>query len=125
MYWIKKQLECFSGGVNYFPFYPTNKNISAIDELLSAFDEKTYSISLKLINRILEQVGSEGNDWNSKIFIGFVNTFIANNPLAQATLIVGRKRDIGSGMGTLLFPNDHALGDSIIDKIALTLYKGY
>lgn len=119
----KRVVGVFSGGVNYFPFYPTNKDISAIDELLAAFGENTYSVSLKLIVKILEQVGSEGDDWSPKAFAGFVNTFIAENPLAQGTLIVRRNRDIGRGTGTLLSPTDRALGNSITDQVVLTLYK--
>lgn len=119
----KKVVGVFSGGVNYFPLYPTNDNISVMDELLSSFGEATYSVSLKLIVNILNHIGSEENDWNSKVFAGFVNTFIAENQLAQGTLIVRRNRDIGRGTGTLLSPNDRALGNSITDRVVLTLYK--
>lgn len=119
----KNTVGVFSGGVNYFPFYPTNKDISMLDNMLSPFQDDTYDVSLKFIVKILEQVGSEEDDWNQKVFIGFVNTFISENPLAQGKLITRRNRDIGRGTGTLLSPNDRALGDAIKDKIVLTLYK--
>ena len=118
-----KIVGVYTGGVNYFPFYPTNKSISEIDNMLEPFSDESYSVSLKLIAKILENVGSECDDWNAKAFIGFVNTFISENPLAQGRLIVRRERDISKGTGTLLSPNDRALGDSIKDEIVLTMYK--
>lgn len=84
----------YTGGVNYFPFYPTNKSIDDLDELLKGFADGEYSVSLRVVVKLLEGVGSECDDWNGKAFIGFVNTFIADNPLAQGTLIVRRNRDI-------------------------------
>lgn len=119
----KKSVGIFSGGVNYFPFEPTNTSIEEIDELLSKFDNDIYSVSLKLIVKLLDCVGSEGDDWSNKAFIGFVNAIIAENPLAQGKLIVRRNRDIGKGTGTLLSPNDRKLGDSIDDEVVLTMYK--
>lgn len=119
----KKIVGMYSGGVNYFPFYPTNKSIDDLDAILKDFDDGVYSVSLRLVVKLLEGVGSEGEDWNVKAFIGFVNTFIADNPLAQGTLIVRRNRDIGRGTGTLLSPNDRALGDTYKDTVVLTVYK--
>lgn len=113
----------FSGGVNYFPFYPINRSIATLDEMLSSFGEETYTVSLKFIVRLLQQLGSEEDDWNPRVFEGFVNAFIADNPMAQGKLIVRRNRDIGRGTGTLLSPNDRSLGDSIKDSVVLTLYK--
>ena len=118
-----KTVGIYTGGVNYFPFYPVNTDITALDTLLQPFNDNVHSVSLKLIRSILKMVGSELNDWNQQAFIGFVNTFIAENSLAQGKLIVRRDRDISKGTGTLLSPNDRALGDSITDQIVLTLYK--
>ncbi len=119
----KTAIEIYTGGVNYFPFYPTNKSIEAIDDILSSFPDELYTVSLKMIIKILEQVDSEVNDWNALSFIGFINTFLASNPLAQGKLIVRRERDISKGTGTLLSPNDRKLGDQYNDEVVLTLYK--
>ncbi len=119
----KKAVGIFSGGVNYFPFEPANTSIEEIDELLNKFDDDIYSVSLKLIVKLLCCVDSEGEDWSNKAFIGFVNAIIAENPLAQGKLIVRRNRDIGKGTGTLLSPNDRKLGDGIDDEVVLTMYK--
>ena len=113
----------YTGGVNYFPFYPVNNDIEAIDEILKSFGDDLYSVSLKLIASILKLVDSELGDWDKNAFIGFVNAIIADNPLAQGKLIVRRERDIAKGTGTLLSPNDRSLGDSIHEELVLTMYK--
>lgn len=118
-----KVVGMYTGGVNYFPFYPINKSIEDLDNLLKGFGDGEYSVSLRLVVKLLECVGSECDDWNVKAFIGFVNTFIADNPIAQGTLIVRRNRDISKGTGTLLSPNDRALGDSYKETVVLTMYK--
>lgn len=105
----KKAVGVYSGGVNYFPFYPVNKDINALDEILSAFENDTYSVSLKLFTRILDLLDSETEDWNAKVFKGFINSILAENPSAQGKLIVRRNRDIAKGTGTLLSPNDRKL----------------
>lgn len=119
----KKAVGIYSGGVNYFPFYPTNKDVSAIDALLQPFEDDVYSVSLKLIIKVMEQLESEVDDWNVKAFIGFINTFLATDPAAQGQLIVRRNRDIGKGTGTLLSPTDRRLGDEHPDDLVLTMYK--
>lgn len=120
----KKAIGIYSGGVNYFPLYPVNKDIAAIDTLLQAFGDEVYSVSLKLITKIMEQLDSElDNDWNVKAFVGFINAIVATNPAAQGKLIVRRDRDVGKGTGTLLSPTDRHLGDSFPDDLVLTLYK--
>lgn len=119
----KKVVGIYSGGVNYFPFSPINNSIESIDDLLNNFSDNDYSVNLKFIIKILELVGSDANDWNAKSFIGFVNTFIAENPMTQGKLIVRRNRDIAKGTGTLLSPNDRALGEQFNDQVVLTMYK--
>ena len=120
----KKAVGVYSGGVNYFPFYPVNKNVSAIDVLLQPFSDDVYTVSLKLIVKILEQLDSEiTNDWDVKSFVGFINTLIAVDPATQGKLIVRRNRDIGKGTGTLLSPNDRKLGDDYSEELVFTMYK--
>lgn len=119
----RKVVGMYSGGVNYFPFEPKNKDISLLDSMLAIFEDKEYLVNLNLIVKILQQIDAEEHDWNERAFEGFVNTFIAENPLAQGILIVRRNRDIARGTGTMLSPNDRALGDKIKDKVVLTLYK--
>ena len=116
-------VKTLTGGVNYFPFYPDNKNINIIDELLTRFEEDTYSVSLRLFINILEQITSESEDWKPENFIGFLQTMLSEDPSAQGMLIVRRERDIKKGTGTLLSPNDRMLGDKITDYPLLTMYK--
>ena len=119
----KKSIGTFSGGVNYFPFHPQNADILKIDQLLAPFSEDVYTVSLKLITKLLEYVDSDIEDWNAKVFIGFINTFLATDPTSQGKLIVRRNRDIGKGTGTLLSPTDRKIGDNYANEVVLTMYK--
>ena len=119
-----KALATFCGGVNYFPFSPSNNDISLLDTMLEKFDgENSYTVSLKFVISLLEQIENSGDDWSAKAFIGFLNSILADTPLAQAKLIVRRERDIAEGTGTLLSENDRKLGDSFTDITVLTMYK--
>ena len=112
------------GGVSYFPFYPTNDDISQIDNILSAFSENDgYSVNLQLIYQIIQMIDSEKGDWNKKSYLSFLKSYISEDPSRQGVLIVRRGRDIAKGTGTLLSPNDRALVSRITDKVSLTLYK--
>ncbi len=119
----KKAVGIYTGGVNYFPFNPVNSNIEALDELLNPFGDEVYSVSMKLIIRVLEMISSEVDDWDQKAFIGFANSLISENPSVQGRLIVRRNRDIAKGTGTLLSPNDRKLGDEYPADLVLTVYK--
>lgn len=119
----KKAVGIYSGGVNYFPFYPVNKDVDALDKLMIPFKEGNYTVSAKLIAKLLDLVDSEDDDWNAKSFIGFLNTFLATDPAYQCQLIVRRERDIGRGTGTLLSPTDRKLGDQYPDNLVFTMYK--
>ena len=85
--------------------------------------ERQATVSLKLIVKLIEHMDSEVDDWNAKVFIGFINTFLAADPATQGKLIVRRNRDIGKGTGTLLSPADRKLGDEYTEEVVLTVYK--
>ena len=117
-------LFTYCGGVNYFPFTPKNRDITMIDNMLSKFgNEGSYTVNLKFVVSLLEQIDNDTNDWSAEAFIGFINSIIAERPLAQAQLIVRRERDISEGTGTLLSETDRRLGDRVTDITVLTMYK--
>lgn len=118
------KLDTVAGGVSYFPFYPVNKDIGALDKILSSFEENEgYSVNIKLIYRLIEAIDSESSDWNKKVYLNFLNAYMLENPSRQGVLIVRRGRDIAKGTGTLLSPNDRALIASVTDQVSLVLYK--
>lgn len=118
-----KKVGIYTGGVNYFPFNPDNDTIESIDAALAAFSDGDYSVSIKLIIKLINMISTEPEDWNSKAFAGMVKSAAIDIPLAQGRLIIRRERDIGKGTGTLLSPTDRALGDSYSDEVVLTMYK--
>lgn len=85
--------------------------MDTLDDLLNQFADGLFTVSLKLVVKILEGVDSETDDWNAKAFIGFMNSLLASDSDAKGILIVRRDRDIGKGTGTLLSPTDRELGD--------------
>ena len=90
---------------------------------MSAFNNDIYSVNLKLITKILNLVDSETEDWNAKIFNGFINSMLVENPSSQGKLIVRRNRDIARGTGTLLSPNDRKIGELYREEVVFTIYK--
>ena len=119
-----RSVSLLSGGVNYFPFSPSNISINELDDILKPFgEEDCYSVSLHLIVRILKQITSETDDFKVNNFISFIETFLAEKPTSQGILIVRRERDIAKGTGTLLSPNDRSLGAEYKDQVVLTMYK--
>ena len=83
----------------------------------------SYSVGLKFVINLLEEVENRTDDWSAQTYIGFLNLIIAENPLAQAKLIVRRERDIAEVSVTLLSENDRILGDSFTDIKVFTMYK--
>ena len=57
----KKAVGIYSGGVNYFPFYPINKNVDAIDTLLQSIapyeQSRVEKIRARLESRLAELTG--------------------------------------------------------------------
>lgn len=119
----RKAVTIYSGGVNYFPCCPLNKNLANLDELLCPFESDVYSVNLKFMIKILDNIDSELGDWKSDVFISFLNTLLASNPSEQGELIVRRNRDIGKSTGTLLSETDRLLGNQYQDQTVLTMYK--
>jgi Z1 domain. len=113
----------FTGGVDYFPFAPDNKSIEDIDNLLSNFGDETYSVNLNIFVNILENIISKSDDWKPSNFISILQSMLSANPGTQGKLIVRRERDISKETGTLLSPNDRAIGKAITDFPVLTMYK--
>ncbi len=119
----RKAVAIYSGGVNYFPCCPLNKNLADLDEMLRPFENDVYSVNLKLMIKILDNIDSELGDWKSGVFISFLNTLLASNSSEQGMLIVRRNRDIGKSTGTLLSETDRLLGNQYQDQTVLTMYK--
>lgn len=122
----QSELSIVTGGTNYFPFNPENKNIHELDSLLKDFDDSRefHQVNPNYLLKVLDNIYcSDNDDWSSTSYIDCINSYISHKPGEQCILIVRRNRDIGKGTGTLLSPNDRALGNKFSDKIVLTVYK--
>lgn len=119
-----KKLSIISGGTNYYPYSPDNDTITDLDKLLNAFDDlhPCYQVNLRLMKEIFTHIKSE-DDFNVGVFSSIIDTFLAEKPGGQGSLIVRRNRNVAKGSGALLSPNDWQLGASITDRIVLTMYQ--
>lgn len=118
------KLIALFGGTNYYPFSPENDSIEEISKLLVDFDERepSYQVSLRLLKEVLGHISSE-DDFKIQSVIAFIETLLAEKPTGQGVLIVRRGRNVAKGTGALLSPNDWQIGDSINNKVVLTMYQ--
>lgn len=120
----KSALSMISGGVNYFPLYPNEKENFELDSALKEYSEEelSYQVEIEKIISILEKFNETNDNYMSR-FINCIRALRDKRPIVKCRLIVRRGRDIGKGTGTLLSQTDRELGDSFSEDITLTLYK--
>ena len=120
----KSALSMISGGVNYFPLYPNEKENFELDSALKEYSEEelSYQVEIEKIISILEKFNETNDNYMSR-FINCIRALLDKRPIVKCRLIVRRERDIGKGTGTLLSQTDRELGDSFSEDITLTLYK--
>lgn len=118
-----KMVDLVAGGANYYPNDPQNDSIEELDKLLSPFEsEGHYQVSLKMIMQLLTHI-IPSEDFNLTSFEGSIKAILAQNPMEQGVLLVRRHRAVTQGTGSLLSPNDRALGDKFGNKVVLTMYQ--
>ena len=118
-----RMVDLVTGGTNYYPNDPKNDDIEALSKDLAAFEsEGHYQVSVKMILQILSHI-IPSEDFNLVAFEGVIKALLANNPMEQGILIVRRQRAVTQGTGSLLSPNDRALGDQFGGKVVLTMYQ--
>ena len=119
-------LNIAAGGVNYFPNDPIEGNTGIIDEILAGAElvGDPSSVSKDLLLELLKHCGShDAIDFDNKKFVSAIEALASKRPATKFKLIVRRDRDISKGTGTMLSPNDRALGDKFRHDVVLTLYR--
>lgn len=118
-----QMVNLVAGGTNYYPNDPDNIGINELNALLSNFDgQGYYQVGLKMILQILEHI-IPSDDFNIAAFEGVIKAIMSKNPTEQGVLIVRRNRAVTQGTGSLLSPNDRALGESFSNRVVLTMYQ--
>jgi len=118
-----QMVNLVTGGTNYYPDDPTNENCAELEKLLANFESTGhYQVSLKMILELLSHI-VPSEDFNLVAFEGVIRAILANNPMEQGVLIVRRNRAITQGTGSLLSPNDRALGATFNNRVVLTMYQ--
>lgn len=119
-------LNIAAGGVNYFPNEPIGDNTETIDEILAGAEltGDPSVVSKDLLLEILKHCGSSDPiDFDNRKFISAIEALSSKRPATKFKLIVRYNRDISKGTGTLLSPNDRALGERNPKDVVLTLYR--
>lgn len=120
----RDELEIISGGTNHFPFTPTSANLNEIDKLLQDYSGDEYNVAN--IDLILELISlcqsNQDHDWPSDTYKNCILS-LEEQYLKDPVLIVRRNRDISKNTGTLLSPNDRALGNRFNKRVVLTMYR--
>lgn len=118
-------ISILSGGTNYFPMDPENKDISKLDEMLSIYDEKEcyHRTSIDFGINILNEIESRGGDFDMEEFLKSLQVLKEKKPDLPLILLVRRNRDLTKGTGAMLSPDDLATGKQFSAEPVLTLYK--
>jgi hypothetical protein len=114
------------GGVDYFPPEPDQNNVSSIDKILSKYPATAMTdISLDELQKIIKSVMTdEENKWLVDSILSAIESIRAQkDSLDLAKLIIRVDRNVSKGKGTLLSPDDRALGGKIKDVPTLTMYR--
>ena len=119
-------LRLITGGVNYFSAFPINTDLEKLDNLLSAYTDKSViDVPLYFIEQLLSNISSEdNNDWNSMNFINAIRMISkSENNNEQGKLLVRWNRNISKGTGTMLSPDDRNTVSDYSNDVFLVMYR--
>jgi hypothetical protein len=114
------------GGVNYFPPSQEQENAKVLDSILENFDNTgLHDIRIDDAIGIIENLNSDlSNNWSIPAYASALHSIKSGKDAPDLVkLIVRRDRDIKRGTGTLLSPNDRALGEDFPNITVITLYR--
>lgn len=119
-----------AGGVNYFANEPNQTNLNSVNNALDDILQTDLQPSELLevdsddVISLLTSLGSYNEwDWNVKKFIACIQAMRNKRPKFKSYLTIKLNREISKGTGTMLSPNDRALGDTKPTDLVLTLYQ--
>lgn len=118
-------LNLVQGGINMFASTPIAINVDTINKLIEGYaTEKYVDCEADLLIRLLGLVLSDSvEDFDTEKYIACIKGLKVKKPQVKCKLIVRTNREIAKNTGTLLSPNDRALGDSFNKDIVLTMYR--
>lgn len=117
------------GGVNYFPSYPDESNLSALDAVLpSVLNDEVqpdlYSTDIQGFRLILDHLGNfEPDDWDKAKFVSGVEALATQRPSFKFYVLIKKGRNLSKGTGTMLSEDDRKWGEKYPNSLLLTLYQ--
>lgn len=117
------------GGVNYFPLYPNEDNLSEINKILpfilkDEIQSDLYQIDIEDLFLVLDKLGHYvPDDWNKEKFIAGVEALKAQRPSFKTYVLIKTGRKLSRATGTMLSEDDRKLGEKYPNDLFLTLYQ--
>jgi hypothetical protein len=118
--------EWLVGGTNYFPSDPNEANYSQILDFIQklSFEPHGQLISPQIAKDILLATKTSDNaGWPVEAFVAALDALAARPSPAPVRLLVRNDRNIKKDTGTLLSPDDRAIGALFPGEIVITLYE--
>jgi hypothetical protein len=116
----------FVGGTNYFPPRPGQTNAAAIEHTLAGLDDARagHVVNSETVSKLLAKTkSSEPVTWPVDGFLDALKSVESHSKQSRFRVLVRRGRRISRDTGTLLSPDDRALGSQYADDTVLTLYQ--
>lgn len=115
--------DSITGGAHHFPVNPNQNNLEYVDKLLENYDDEVayYTITAAFAVELLQACNVDELGQIPSIHFQHAIRNLSRNE--NAILIVRRERSITAGTGTLLSPNDRALGSQFSRESVLILYR--
>jgi hypothetical protein len=114
------------GGTNYFPNSPREDNLDSIRNLVGSRDDSRmgHLVEASLLGTILGQTRTgENGSWPAETLMEAIQSIDREATRRRFRLLLRFGRKISRDTGTLLSPDDRALGKTFEDETVLTLYQ--
>lgn len=122
----RKSYSFFVGGTNYFPPKPGQTNAAAMEQILADLDDARagHVVDAEMVSALLSKTkSSEPLSWPVDAFIDALKSIESHSKQSRFRVLLRRGRRISRDTGTLLSPDDRALGNQYADDTVLTLYQ--
>ncbi|MDO4436192.1 MAG: Z1 domain-containing protein [Cardiobacteriaceae bacterium] len=120
---VSSSLNHLVGGVNYFPSFPDEHNLSSINDLIGDLDDGLHETDSENLLHLLQNLGEYSNDdWDKEKIIASILALQHQRPSFKSRLLIKRNRQLSKNTGTMLSENDRKLGEKYPNDLLLTLY---
>lgn len=121
---VTGSLNNLTGGINYFPSFPDEDNLNAVDSFIRHLEDGLHETTLDKLLEIIISLGNyQSDDWDKEKFLSSIQALQYQRPSFKSYVLVKRGRKLSKGTGTMLSEDDRKLGETLPDGLLLTLYQ--